>query len=208
MTATSDLGRPERGTGDGRSARRQRNVDAVLDAVVEMFSEGDLFPTVEQVAKRSGISVRSIYRYFADPAELTDAAIARHRARTTPLAHLPAIGEGSLARRIDDFVAMRLRLFGGIGAAYRATVHNAPNHPKLRRALGRNRNDLRRQFELQFEPELRKLGAADRDAVVAAGDLLTQLDSIDLLRRHRQLSVAETTTTLQAGLRALLEGDR
>ncbi len=193
---------------DGRAVRRVRNIDAVLETVVEMFTEGELFPTVEQVSKRSGLSVRSIYRYFADSAQLQDAAITRHRERSIPLARLPSIGDGPLDDRIDDFVAMRLRLYEAVGATYRATVHGATHQPRLRDELARNRNDFRVQFERQFAPELAARRGADRDALVAAGDVLTQLDSIDLLRRHRQLSVAETTTTLQAGLRALLEGDR
>lgn len=183
-------------------------MNAVLDIVVELFTEGELFPTVEQVAKRSGLSVRSIYRYFADPAELHDAAIKRHRERSEPLAHLPSVGQGSLGKRIDDFVAMRLRLYDGVGAAYRATVHNAPGHPRLRDELARNRNDLRAQFERQFATELAAVKRSERDAVSSAGDVLTQLDSIDLLRRHRQLSVAETANALRAGLRSLLGGDR
>lgn len=193
---------------DGRAARRDRNINAVLDIVVELFTEGDLFPTVEHVSKRSGLSVRSIYRYFADPTELHDAAIKRHRAQSEPLAHLPSIGQGSLEDRIDDFVAMRLRLHGGVGAAYRATVHNASRHPRLRDELARNRNDLRAQFERQFGLELATLKGPERDATLAAGDVLTQLDSIDVLRRHRQLSLAETGHALRVGLLALLGGDR
>ncbi|MDH3679662.1 MAG: TetR/AcrR family transcriptional regulator [Acidimicrobiia bacterium] len=193
---------------DGRAARRERNVNAVLDIVIELFTEGELFPTVEQISKRSGLSVRSIYRYFADPAELHDAAIKRHRELSEPLAHLPSIGRGSLAKRVEDFVTMRLRLYEGVGAAYRATVHNAPRHPRMRDELARNRTDLRAQFERQFAPELSSLKGVERDAVVAAGDVLTQLDSIDLLRRHRQLSVAEAVAALRAGLCSLLGGDR
>lgn len=189
---------------DGRAARRERNVTAVLDVVVELFAEGDLFPAVEQVSKRSGVSVRSIYRYFVDPAELTDAAIAHHRRRTQPLTRLSSIGDGPVERRIDDFVAMRLRLHTGIGAAYRATVHNAPNHPRLRDQLTRGRDDLRAQFEQQFAPELSARRVPERDAVAAAGDALTQLDSIELLRNHRQLSTSETEAVLRAGLLALL----
>ncbi|MGI9613262.1 MAG: TetR/AcrR family transcriptional regulator [Acidimicrobiales bacterium] len=189
---------------DGRAARRERNISAVLDVVVEMFAEGELFPTIERVSKRSGISVRSIYRYFADPAQLRDAAIKRHREQSALLAHLPAIGEGPLAERIHDFVEMRLRLYEAIGAAYRATVHNATNHQRLRDELARNRNDFRTQFERQFAPEFAKLKSAERDAAVAAGDVLTQLDSIDLLRRHRQLSVPETSYALEVGLSAIL----
>lgn len=191
---------------DGRAARRQRNIESVLDVVVEMFTEGELFPSIELVSKRSGLSVRSIYRYFADPPELSDAAIKRHRELSEPLARLPSIGQGPLAVRIDDFVAMRLRLYDGVGAAYRATVHNAPVSSRLRDELARNRNDLRLQLERQFAPELGAFKGGERDAVVAAADVLTQLDAIELLRRHRQLSVAETANALRVGLEGILGG--
>lgn len=195
------------GVVDGRSARRGRNINAVLDVVIELFTEGELFPTVELVSRRSGLSVRSIYRYFADPAQLHDAAIKRHRKQSEPLAHLPSIGQGPLKRRVEDFVAMRLRLHGAVGAAYRATVYNAGGHPRLRDELARNRNDLRAQFERQFDRELSSLKGVERDAVLSAGDVLTQLDSIDLLRRHRRLSVAETSHALRTGLLRLLGGE-
>ena len=64
---------------DGRAARRERNIDMVLDVVLEMFAEESLFPTIEQAAKRSGLSLRSLYRYFADPGELLEAVIIRNR---------------------------------------------------------------------------------------------------------------------------------
>ncbi|MEL7209586.1 MAG: hypothetical protein AAGK32_15345, partial [Actinomycetota bacterium] len=82
---------------------------------------------------------------------------------------------------------------------------NATRLPRIRDELTKNRNALREQFELQFAPELASLKSSEREAVVSAGDLLTQLESIDFLRRHRQLSVAETEDVLVAGLRALLD---
>ncbi len=53
MSRTSGSTQP-----DGRTARRDRNSDAVLDAVHELFVEGQLVPTVEEVAARSGVSTR------------------------------------------------------------------------------------------------------------------------------------------------------
>ena len=79
---------------DGRVARRQRNIDAVLDVVLEMFTEESMFPTIEQAATRSGLSLRSLYRYFADPGELLEAAIKRSDEIGLGLSRLHAIGEG------------------------------------------------------------------------------------------------------------------
>lgn len=194
---------------DGRVARRERNIDAVLDVVLEMFAEESLFPTMEQAAARSGLSLRSLYRYFADPGELLEATIRRNRERTAPLTRLHAIGQGPLDRRIDDFVAMRLRLYDSIGPEYRATLAHAHRLPRISEQLATARDEMRQQFRLQFAPELESGvptsgTAADGDAVLAAGDLLTQLDSIDYLRRHRGLSATETKAVLTSTLNTLL----
>lgn len=189
---------------DGRLARRQRSIDSVIDAVLEMFVEDSMFPTIEQAAQRSGLSLRSLYRYFADPGELLEATIKRSDEIGSSLSKLHAIGQGPLEERIDAFVRMRLNLHDGIGPMYRATLVNAPRHPRIRDELAKNRNAMRRQFERHFAPELAVHKSAQREALLTAGDLLTQLESIDYLRRHRQLSVPEVRASLAAGLVALL----
>jgi len=194
----------ERGTVDGRVARRERNRAAVLDVVLELFAEESLFPTIEQASQRSGLSLRSVYRYFADPGELLDAAIKRNREVSVGVALLPSIGQGKLDQRIADFVAMRLRLYELIGAVYRATVHNAPRHETIQIELTKTRRELREQFELQFSPELSVCSVADARSALAAGDWLTQLDSIDALRRQRELSEKHTIEALETALLAIL----
>ena len=189
---------------DGRVARRERNIDAVLDGVIEMFAEESMFPTIEQAAQRSGLSLRSLYRYFADPGELLEAAIKRTSQRGRELSQLPAVGQGPLDRRIVDFVAMRLRLHEEVGSVFRAALANAARHSRIRDQMAEDRDDMREQFEFQFAPELAARRGAARDSASAAGDLLTQLESIDFLRRHRRLSVAEVESVLTDGLRTLL----
>ncbi|MDE0065952.1 MAG: TetR/AcrR family transcriptional regulator [Acidimicrobiaceae bacterium] len=189
---------------DGRAARRERNIDNVLDAVLEMFAEESLFPTIEQASKRSGLSVRSLYRYFADPGELLEAVIERNREVAADDAYLSSIGRGPLHARVEDFIAMRMRLYDRIGPVYRATVANAALNSRIRDELATTRNELRDQFERQFAPELDERKRSDRAAVMSAGDVITQLDSIDFLRRHRQLAVADTENTLRMVLLAVL----
>ena len=189
---------------DGRAARRERNIDMVLDVVLEMFAEESLFPTIEQAAKRSGLSLRSLYRYFADPGELLEAVIKRNREVVADDVHLSSIGQGPLLTRVDGFIAMRMRLHERIGPVYRATVANAALNSRIRDELAATRNDFRAQFELQFAPELNERRRSDRVAVLSAGDVITQLESIDFLRRHRQLTVAETEDSLRIVLLAIL----
>jgi len=193
----------EAGPIDGRVARRQRNIDAVLDVVLELFAEEAMFPTIEQAANRSGLSLRSLYRYFADPSELLEATIKRSEQMAHKEARLSSIGQGSLAERIDAFVEMRLRIHDRFGPVFRATIANAMRHPRVADELAKNRRQMREQLALQFDPELSLLNPSDRKAVEAAGEALTNPESIDLLARSRGISRDEIHRALTAGLRAL-----
>ena len=140
---------------DGRSAIRDRNRDAVLDAVLDLFSEDNLSPGPEEVAQRAGLSVRSVYRYFDDHDALTRAAIERNSSGSGPLFRLPAIGEGALDDRIDRFVDGRLRLQAAAGPALRATRIRATFDPLVRDRLRSGPGpSCGEQIERHFAPEL------------------------------------------------------
>ena len=49
---------------DGRNARRVRNRQAVVDATLALLDEGHTDISVDEVVERSGVSKRSIFRYF------------------------------------------------------------------------------------------------------------------------------------------------
>ncbi len=189
---------------DGRLARRDRNRTAVLDAIVELIAEGDLDPTPERVAGRAGISPRSVYRYFDDREVLLRAAISHHLASVWHLYHFHRIGEGSLAARIADFAAHRVRLFEAIGPAARATRIRAVVDDILREQLELTRRALRDQIEKQFAAELDAMPARTRRARVAAMDALCELEALDHYRIHRRFSTTETEALLADALESLL----
>ena len=60
---------------DGRIDRRLRNREAVIEATIKMFIEGEVIPAMDDVAERAGVSLRSVYRYFATRDELIRAAL-------------------------------------------------------------------------------------------------------------------------------------
>ena len=193
---------------DGRTARRDRNRLAVLDAVLELFSEDNLAPTPEEVARRSGVSLRSVYRYVADRDDLIRAAIERNQAHVRPLFALASIGVGPRGPRIDAFVRARLRGYEAAAATARAARLQAPANRLIRDQLDAARRDLRAQLEQQFEPELRILPPSQRRAVTAAADALTQFETLDYYRRHRGCSLADTQRLLAGALDVLLLGGR
>jgi AcrR family transcriptional regulator len=189
---------------DGRTARRDRNRELVLDAVIDLFSEGTLTPTAADVASRSGVSLRSVYRYFEDQDELVQAAIARHAERVAPLLEVPNPGEGPLDERITRFVACRMRLYEAAAPTARATLLRAPMNRFLRERMEWARATLRDQTETMFAPELAAMPAAQRRAVSAVADTLLQFESAEHLRVRLGLSPAQTAEVLRRTLTTLL----
>lgn len=192
-------------SGDGRTARRDRNRDAVLDAVIDLFAAGVLDPPAPEVAARSGVSLRSVHRYFEDREALVRAAIARNLERTAPLFEIPGLGEGPFAERVDRFVAARLRLYDAIAPMARAALRRAPSNPIVAERLEATRTDLQAQLEAMFAPELGRFPVAERRAMAAAADVLCGFEALEHLRVHRRFSAARAREVLRRALTALLD---
>ena len=175
--------------GDGRLARR----------------EGVLEPTPDDVAKRVGLSARSVYRYFDDRDALLRAAIDRQLERMMPLYLIHAIGEGDLDDRIDRFVTSRVRLYEAVAAAFRASRVRGTEDEVIRDQVEATRRALRDQTEQHFAHELDGLETERRRARSAAVDALTQFDTLDLYRVHRGFSSSEARALLADALHALLD---
>ena len=189
---------------DGRTARRDRNREAVLDAVLALFREDNLAPRPEDVAERSGVSLRSVYRYYSDPAELLRAAMARHLERVEPKFAVPDIGEGSLTDRIDRLVDARLTLYAAVAPTARAARVAAGRNPVIREQYTRTRRYLRDQVEEHFRPELERLPAARRRAITTAADALVQLEVLDYYRGVCGMTKRETRDVIRVALAKLL----
>ncbi len=189
---------------DGRIARRDRNRIAVLDAVIALFAEGVLDPVPEEVATHSGLSVRSVYRYFDDRDALLRAAIDRNLERVRPLFLMHGIGEGAFDVRVEQFVTSRLRLYDAVVASFRAGCARGAVDNIIRDQVDFTRRALREQTEKHFAPELCNLAAPTRRARGAALDALSQFDTLDHYRLQRRFSPRETHALLVDAIGALL----
>jgi AcrR family transcriptional regulator len=189
---------------DGRTARRQRNRELVLDAALELFGEGMLEPGAAEVAERSGVSLRSVYRYFDDTDALIRAAVARSIEKVRPLFELDRLGEGPRQDRVERIVAGRVRLHGEVAPMVRATMQRAPTNTILRETHERNLAALRRQVEAMFAPELDALAPDDAHEVAAALDIVLGFQAIEHLRRIRGFSGEATRRTLVRAVTGVL----
>jgi TetR/AcrR family transcriptional regulator, regulator of autoinduction and epiphytic fitness len=186
-------------TVDGRRARRHRSRDLAVDALLDLLSEGVVRPTAQQVAERSGVSLRSIFRIFDDVESLNAAACARQVTRVRHLfVDVPA--EGSLTARIDQVVTINGRLYESIAPVRRAALRTAPESAAVQETLERARGWVRGEVERVFADELR---GSKRDTV-AGLELALSFEAWDQLRTAQGLSATRTASTVTQLLQSLL----
>ena len=174
---------------DGRVLRRADNREAALRSGIDLFARNKVMPTIEDVSAESGISIRSLYRYFGDASAMIVEATQLLIEETRPLATLSPMGEGPLADRIATLVGARFRAYQHVRPALRATILNIATHPELASAQDTTRQRLVLQFNLQFAPELGRLDDDERDYVVQAGSAVSNLEFIDMLVSRHQMPV-------------------
>lgn len=201
MTTTAGLRAPA----DGRNLRRDRNRDAVVAALLELYREGDLAPSADHIASRAGISARSLFRYFDDVDALVRAAIARQQEHLAPLYALDTSPDRPLAERVDRFVAARVRLLEGMGEVGRVARALAHRQPLILAELARIRGVLRRQLTTLFAPELDALPPPARRATVADADVVASWESFDLMRNDQELGRDAAIAAMHAALLRLLD---
>ncbi|HSP30233.1 MAG TPA: TetR/AcrR family transcriptional regulator, partial [Ilumatobacteraceae bacterium] len=172
---------------DGRNARRQRNKDAVLDALIELANDGDHEPPIERIADRAGVSYRSVYRYFDDRTDLMLAAIGRVMGDLWPIFDIEHLGEGSLDDRLERLVTVRLDAYRRLAPVTRSAVRLRANEPEVAEGYDRVRQYLRDQLARQFEPELAALGAEQRDVTLAVLDTMFQFEALEYLATYEEM---------------------
>jgi len=167
---------------DGRRARREQNRSAVLDALAELYGEGNYEPGAAEIAERAGLSPRSLFRYFDDVDDLNRATIDQQLSRARPLLAVDARPEDRTATKVERLVEARLRLYEAIAPAARAARICAWRHPVMAGQISNTRSYLRHQLERLFAPELDALGPDRTDAALAAIDALCSFEAMELLR--------------------------
>jgi TetR/AcrR family transcriptional regulator, regulator of autoinduction and epiphytic fitness len=172
---------------DGRRVRREQNVEAVVDAMLDLLGEGVVAPSAAEVAERSGVSLRSVFRYFDDLDSLVERAIARQAERAAPLFERLEPG-GTLAERAARYAAHRVHQHEVLAPYARAAIARARQHPAREEGLAMRQDALRRQAEALFAPELDALDGRTHEEVASALEAATSFEAVELLRAHRGLA--------------------
>lgn len=192
---------------DGRRLRRDRNRDAVVTALLELYNEGNLDPSAEEIAIRSGVSARSVFRYFDDVDDLSRAAIDQQQFAVRHLLPIDATPDAAVEVKARALARQRSDLFEAIESVGTVSRLKAPFHLLVAERLAEGRLFLREQVSHLFAPELAELRASlgkdTADRRLAAADVVTSFESYRLMRDDHRLSRTSTVTSMSDALVAL-----
>jgi AcrR family transcriptional regulator len=188
---------------DGRLERSRRTREAVVDAMLALQEEGDLSPSGDRVARRAGVSPRTVYLHFADMESLFAEAGDRF------LATLAQVGEpipvdAPLAERVARFCDRRAQVLEKLLPVYRASRLRQPFSAALRSNRDRYVRSSDDEIDQVFRPELAALSTGERERVRSALYVVTCSSSWDVLRDDRGLDVPAAAAVLQHLVAGLL----
>jgi AcrR family transcriptional regulator len=167
---------------DGRRARGQRTRDAIVTALMDLVSAGDVSPTAQRIAERAEVSVRSVYQHFTDIEGLF--ASAGNRIHAWAVEQVVEIDPDlPLGTRISMLTGTRAEILEKITPFSRAVRMLEPTSEALREWRLSLQTESRRHLERAFDPELSRLETTARDRLLSALDVLTTWQSWDHLRQ-------------------------
>jgi len=186
---------------DARSTRSVRTRTRIADAMIEAALAGETSPTIQQIAQRAGVAVRSVHYHFENTESLYAEAVRRYEPRVARL--IVAIDKQlSLESRVRVLVAQHEAVYRAIAPLYSA-VRDRPQALKsssINEAMHRLRRMLERHVSETLGDELRVVTDrhASRERIIAAVSFETwrNLDRVQRLSRSR-LTSHMTTNVLR-----------
>jgi AcrR family transcriptional regulator len=185
---------------DGRRERGARNKEAVVSALLELYSQGEVQPPAARIAEMAGVSERSVFRYFDDMEDLASCAITVQWERVRDL-YETLDSSGDLTQRINSIIDHRLKLYDKVGSVMRVAVVAASKSQVVAMAVKERRLIMGRRALQQFEHELKSTSDIENKERIL--DYTLSLENIIYLKEALGLTHSKVRETLTAAIRSL-----
>ena len=190
---------------DGRSLRRERNRQDIVDALLGLIENGETEISAALIASKAGLSERSIFRYFDDVDDLYRSVCDLAFSKEIEYALIDDAGIGSLETKIENFVNQRVRIYTMNEKIAPAARSFAFKNPIIKNQLVFGRKLLRAQITKHFAEELSAFDKSEQQVAVATIDALTTFESYDMMRSDQKMSVHTIKSILSEGIRKALQ---
>ena len=190
---------------DGRSLRRERNRQDIVDALLGLIENGETEISAALIASKAGLSERSIFRYFDDVNDLYRSVCDLAFSKEIEFALIDDAGIGSLDTKIENFVNQRVRIYTMNEKVAPAARSFAFKNPVIKNQLVFGRKLLRAQITQHFAHELSAVDKSQQQVAVATIDALTTFESYDMMRSDQKMSVHTIKSILTEAIRKALQ---
>jgi AcrR family transcriptional regulator len=184
-----------------RAEAAAATAERILDAAVEAFWEmpGEQV-SLDEVARRAGVSVQTVIRRFGGRGGLIAAAGEREAQRVREQREQAPVGDvaGAVRIMVDHYEAMGDRVMKMLAEEDRV--------PELHEIAARGRELHRRWCARVFEPALRGRSGVERERLLAQLVAVCDVYTWKLLRRDAGLSRRQTELAMVELVKPILEG--
>lgn len=176
-----------------------------MRALLDLYREGNLDPSSDEITARAGISQRSLFRYFDDLDDLARTAIDRARQDVLHLVEIDVDTSATLRDRVTTLTRARAELWEDAEYIAQVTRLRAPFQPVVAEQLAATREYLRDQVRSFFAPEFDAMEPGGAQRALAMADVVTSFESWRLLRDDQGLDREETTRSVADALITILQ---
>jgi AraC-like DNA-binding protein len=150
---------------DGRILRSQKSQSVILNALIKLINTGNYYPTAEEVAKESGIAIRTVFRQFDDMESLlmkVDELINHKLINDEKEIKL----NSPLIARIELIIKERLHYYNKYENIMIATITQLPKYKILQKKYPEYQRLLRKRTE-DIIPEILTLQSNNQELIDA-----------------------------------------
>ena len=132
---------------DGRILRSQKSQNIILVAIIDLIKKGNLYPTAEEVAKKSGIAIRTVFRHYEDMETLlmkADEFINKNIINNDALIINP---DKPVYIRLKEIISERIYFYSKYENIMIATITQLPKYKFLQRRYPEYQTLLKKRTE-------------------------------------------------------------
>ena len=184
---------------DGRVQRSERSRTAIVQAMLELISEGSLSPTAQQVAERADVGVRTVFRHFSDMETLFATMNEQVASEVTSL-FVDDEQTGPFSERVDSLIDRRVMIFGKLAPYVRSSTLQRWRSAFLQAEHERTTRVLRRDLR-NWLPELESVPTEIAEAL----EMSLSFEAWNRLRIEQRLGLRRTAEVMRLAVLALMD---
>jgi AcrR family transcriptional regulator len=184
-----------------RAAKAEATRTRIRVSAMELYCQRPVEDfTLEEVAARAGVAVRTILRAYPSKDELVYAALEEMAAGGTFLKPTPP---GDVKAAVGAF----FDIYEGVGDLVMRRLDDEHRHPGLKPTLDQGRDNHRDGVKTVFAPQLEQLHSAARAQLLNILVVLTDVYVWKLLRRDMALGRSAAEAIVRKMISGVLEGE-